>query len=292
MLRKALRWFGYAVAGLLVLLLLFLAWVWFASSRELTRTWEARAERLAAPTAAQLADAPRLAQVLGCVSCHGEGLRGRIMLDIPNVFEVWSPNLTLVATQASDQQLAAAIRQGIGIDGRGLVAMPSPQYSHLTNAEVAALVAFIRAQPRAGEATPATTLGPFGRIAFALGAVETGPRLMDDFRLDQPYDLGPEHAAGRHIAAIACTECHGADLTGDGPGGGGGAPGLARAGAYDLGQFATLMRSGRPPDGRDLGLMREVAVQNFSHLTDEEIARLHAYLVARAERVPEPPAER
>ena len=287
MLRKALRWFGFALAGLLVLLLLLAAWIWFASSRELARGWEARAERLAPPTAAQLADGPRLARALGCISCHGEGLRGRIMLDIPNVFQIWSPNLTLVAARASDQQLAAAIRQGIGVDGRGLVAMPSPQYSRLTDAEVAALIAVIRAQPRGGHTTPATALGPFGRIAFALGSVETGPRLMEEFRLAQPYDLGPAYAAGRHLSAIACAECHGADLAGDGPGGGGGAPGLAIAGAYDLEQFRALMRAGRPPDGRDLGLMREVALANFSHLTDEEIAALHAYLAARAERVPE-----
>lgn len=287
MLRNVLRWLGYVLAAILALLLVGAAWIWFASSRELGRTHEARPEPLAAPTPAQLADAPRQARVLGCFSCHGEGLRGAVMLDIPNVFTIWSSNLTEVAARATDQELAQAIRQGIGADGRGLIAMPSPQLSRLSDAEVAALIAVIRAQPRAGEPTPRSTLGPFGRVALVTGAVETGPALVERFRVREPYDLGVEHEAGRRIAAIACAECHGADLAGDGPGGGGGAPGLAIAGAYDLDRFRVLMRAGRPPDGRDLGLMREVALANFSHFTDAEIARLHAYLAARAERVSE-----
>lgn len=287
MARKLLRWLGYGLVVLLVLLLLAAAWIWFASSREIGRSYQAKAENLVPPSAAQLADAPRLARVLSCFSCHGEGLRGRVMLDIPNVVKLWAPNLTELAARATDQQLAAAIRQGIGVDGRGLIAMPSPQYSRLTDAEVAALIAAIRAQPRGGEATPSVQLRLFGRIGLATGGFETAPALVEDFRARQPLDLGPEHAAGRHIAATTCAECHGADLTGNGPGGGGGAPNLMIAGAYDLDQFRTLLRTGRAPHGRDLGLMGELARQDFRHLTDTEIARLHAYLQARAERVPQ-----
>ena len=287
MARRVLRWLGYGLAAILVLALLFAGWVWFASSREIGRGHEARAEALARPTPQQLADAPRQARLLGCFSCHGEGLRGRVMLDIPNVIELWSPNLTELAARASDQQLAAAIRQGIGVDGRGLLGMPSPQYSRLSDGEVAALITVIRGQPRGGEATPTVRLGPIGRFALATGQVETGPPLVQEFRIRQPYDVGPEHAAGRRIAAVACAECHGADLAGDGPGGGGGAPGLALAGAYELDQFRTLLRTGRAPHGRDLGLMREVAQQNLRYLTDSEIAQLHNYLRARAERVPQ-----
>lgn len=42
------------------------------------------------------------------------------------------------------------------------------------------------------------------------------------------------------------------------------------------------MREGVPLDGRELGLMKRVAVGRFSHFTDEEIAALHAYARARA----------
>ena len=66
---------------------------------------------------------------------------------------------------------------------------------------------------------------------------------------------------------------------------------LSIAGAYDLDQFRTLLRTGRPPSGRDLGLMARVARQDFSHLNDAEIAQLYQYLRARAERVQDPPVE-
>ena len=287
MVRKLLRWVGYIVLAILVLLLIAAGWIWFASSREIGRSYETRAETLVRPTAAQLADAQRRARVLSCFSCHGEGLRGALMLDIPNVLKLWAPNLTEVAARSTDQQLAAAIRQGIGVDGRGLIAMPSPEYSRLTDAEVAVLIAAIRAQPRGGERTPPVQPRIFGRITFATGGFETGPALVEQFRARPPLDLGPEHSAGRHIAATACAECHGADLTGNGPGGGGGAPSLVLAGAYDQDQFRTLMRTGRAPHGRDLGLMGELARRDFRHFTDAEIAQLHAYLQARAERVPQ-----
>ena len=285
--RTLLRWLGYLVLVLLILLLLAAAWIWFASSREIGRDHTAAPETLARPSATQLADAPRLARVLSCFSCHGEGLRGGVFLDIPNVVKLWAPNLTEVAARATDQQLAAAIRQGIGVDGRGLIGMPSPEYSRLTDSEVAALIAAIRAQSRGGVPTPPVQARIFGRIALATGGFQTAPALVADFRARQPADLGPDHAAGRHIAATTCAECHGADLTGNGPGGGGGAPSLMIAGAYELDQFRTLLRTGRAPHGRDLGLMGELARQDFRHLTDAEIAQLHAYLQARAERVPQ-----
>ena len=282
--RKLLRWLGYGLAAIAGLLLIAAAWIWFASSREINRAHAATPERLARPTPEQLADAPRQARILGCFSCHGEGLRGRLMFDEPGLAQVWAPNLTEIAARASDQQLAQAIRQGIGIEGRPLFVMPSAMYSRLSDGEVAALIAIIRAQPRAGGPTPRVGFGPLGRFGIATGRLRSAHAMMEDFRVNEPFDVGAEHSTGRRLAATGCSECHGADLTGtDGPPQP--APDLTIAGAYDLEQFRTLLRTGRPPDGRDLGLMAEVARNDFSHYTDEEIDQLHAYLRARGERV-------
>jgi hypothetical protein len=53
-------------------------------------------------------------------------------------------------------------------------------------------------------------------------------------------------------------------------------------GSYDLPEFTRLLRTGIGVDGKEHGLMSEVAKARFRHFTDEEIAGLHAYLVARA----------
>ena len=283
--KRALRWAGYALAAVFVVLLLFAAWVWFASGRVLGATHEARPERLAAASAAQRADAERQARILGCVSCHGEGLRGRMMFDGGPFAKVWAPNLAALAPRISDQQLAQGIRQGIGHDGRALFVMPSPMYSRLSDQEVSALIGWIRSLPAQGEATPPIQWGPVGRVVVALGKFEPVMARIETFRTRQPFDTGPAQAAGRRIAANVCSECHGADLTGGEPAPDVHAPDLALVGAYDAAQFTRLMRTGRPPNGRDLGLMREIAENDTSRMTDEEIAQLYAYLHARAERV-------
>jgi cytochrome c553 len=284
--RKLLRWVGYGVALLLGLALLAAAAVWIISWRAISYTAAPAPERLVRPSAAQLADAERQARILGCVSCHGEGLRGHRMFHEPGVATVWAPNLTEVAARASDQQLAQAIRQGVGADGRPLWIMPSGLFSRLSDGEVAALIAYVRSRPRGGAQVPGTYVGPLGRLGIVLGRFEPAPATLERFRTTYPIDAGAEHRAGRRLAANACAECHGPELGGGTPGPDAAAPDLAVAAAYDLGQFRTLMRTGVPPGGRDLGLMRRVARQDFSHLSDAEIAQLHAYLRARAVRMP------
>lgn len=283
--RKALRWFGIGLGGLLALVMLAALVILIWSETILRRDYAPAAETLPAPGAAELAEAPRLARVLGCLSCHGEGLKGKLMFDAPGVAKVFAPNITEVAAKATDQQLAAGIRQGIGHDGRALFVMPSPMYSRLDDRETAMLVAWIRTLPRVEGQTKGLSVGPIGRLGLVLGTVRTAPEAVAEYRTQVPIDLGPEHRAARHLAAIACSECHGPALMGGSAGPDEKAPDLRVTAGYDLGQFRALMRTGRPPDGRDLGLMTTVGKDDFSHLTDAEIDSLYEYLVARAKRL-------
>ena len=284
--RKLLRWLGYMLGGIIILLLLFAAWAWFVSARVLSRVHEARPEQLAQPTAAQSADAARQLRVLGCANCHRRGLEGGLVFDGPPVATVWAPNLTELTPGLSDQQIAAAIRQGIGHDGRALLIMPSSTYSRLSDQEVTALIAEIRRTPRSGGHIAPIHVGPLGRVLLAIGAIEPEVELMEDYRVRLPFDTGAGEAAGRRLAEITCAACHGPDLTGGTQQGDEAAPpDLAIAAAYDPAQFRTLMRTGVPPGGRDLGIMKEVAERDFANFTDVEIGQLHAYLRARAERV-------
>ena len=73
-----------------------------------------------------------------------------------------------------------------------------------------------------------------------------------------------------------CTECHGEDLRGS-------AvdmviPDLAAVAAYPLEEFRKLMRTGVPLDGRELGMMADVATGRFAQFTDDEIGDLHSFL--------------
>lgn len=281
---KVLRWAGYAVGLLLVLILIAAAAVWLLSAQKLGASGTHKPIRLAAATPAQLADGPRQLHVLGCLTCHGDGLRGDLFLDQPKLAKIYAPNLTAVAAKASDEQLARAITQGVGTDGRALVIMPSMTYARLEDGEVAALIAAIRALPKVGEATPPRRVGPLGRIGLVTGKFHTQPEEVAEYARMLPIDLGAQHARGRHLVASNCAECHGPDLSGGEPEGIK-APDLTIAGAYDLPAFTTLMRTGVPPGGRKLKLMGSVASKDLSHLTDAEIKQIHDYLAARAQRL-------
>jgi cytochrome c553 len=287
--RKAVRWLGWAAAGLLLLALLFAAWVWFASWRVLAATHEAAPERLPAVNAAQLAEGGRQARILGCHSCHGEGLRGRMMFDAPHVVRVWAPNLVELAARSSDQQLAQAIRQGVGHDGRALYFMPSALYSRLNEAEVAALIAHIRSLPNGGERLADLEWGPIGRFVLATGGIPAQRDLLADYRARLPFDAGPATAAGRRLVSIQCADCHAPDISGGEPMPGVHSPGLSIAGAYSREQFRALMRTGRPPGGRELRMMTEAALNDLRHYTAAEIDQIYDYLQARAQRVTDPP---
>src|SRR5438874_6532206 len=141
---KVLRWTAYVVGSLLVLLLVAVAATWLFGGRKLAAQGTAKPEHLAAPTAAQLADAPRQLVVLRCIGCHNKGLRGGLFFDEPHVAKIYAPNLTAVAARATVEQLAHAIRQGIGADGRSLVIMPSATFARLDDGAVATLIAAIR----------------------------------------------------------------------------------------------------------------------------------------------------
>ena len=53
--------------------------------------------------------------------------------------------------------------------------------------------------------------------------------------------------------------------------------------SYGLPEFTRPLRTGIGADGNEHGLMTEVARARFHLLTDQEIADLHAYLIARAQ---------
>jgi cytochrome c553 len=283
--KKMFKWIGLAAAGVAALAIAAIATIFLLSEQSIARRYEPNPERLPAPTPAMLQDAPRQARILGCVSCHGEDLQGRLMVEIPNVVRVHAPNLTEIASRSTDQQLAAGIRQGIGHDGRGLFVMPSAMYARLSDAEVSALIAHIRKLPRSEGATDGVTTGPIGRFAIVTGKLRPVPAKLEEFRTQAPIDLGSAHAAGRRLAANTCSECHGPALFGMAMEDGKVTPDLSMAGAYDLEDFRALMRKGRGAGGRDLGLMSEVSRNDFAHFTDDEIEALHAYLKARAERL-------
>jgi cytochrome c553 len=282
--RNPWSWVSRIAIALAGLILIAGGVIWGWSEAIVSRTHTASEETVrAAASPQQIVAGKRLAAITGCPDCHGGGLQGDIFVDMPYVARVHAPNLTLVAQQLSDAQLAQSIRQGVRPDGRALFAMPSEMYVHLRDDELAAVLAYLRSLPAGGAAMPPIEWRAVGRFALLVGELEPAPVLVAKARIKRPPDAG-EHPSGRHTALIACSECHGPDLGGlPGPFGAPGTPDLAIAAAYDVDAFRRLMRTGIARGDRQLGLMSTVARSRFSQLTDNEVDELHAYLKARAE---------
>lgn len=116
-----------------------------------------------------------LARIMDCGGCHTPGAfagkpdpsrylgGGDVGFAVPDLGVFFPPNLTSDAETGlgtwSEGDIVAAVRQGIRPDGRVLApAMPWHAYAALTDADAAALAAYIRSLP----ATPNRVPGPFG----------------------------------------------------------------------------------------------------------------------------------
>lgn len=282
--RRFLKWLGVGAGVIVGLALLAVAFVWIASERVMSRRYPVKPEPLPTPSAVALAAAPHLMTVMGCFSCHGEGMRGNLMFHEENVANVWAPNVPLIIKDMTDEQIAQVLRQGVKPDGTAVWIMPSKSMSRLTPEETAAIIAYLRTLPRAGKATPSVQLLPLGRIGVITRKFNPEPVHLPAYQAAEPDDLGPGTAPGRKMAGLICAECHGPALGGMKMEDGNNPPNLDVVGAYDLAAFTTLMREGKPIGGRDLGLMTAIAKENLTHLTDAEVGDLHAYLKARADK--------
>jgi cytochrome c553 len=247
------------------------------SARRLAADFDAPAAPLA--HAGDAARGERWSRILGCRGCHGAAFGGNLWEDIPLVGRLVASNLTLHRERYDDAQLARAVREGIGADGRRLLVMPADAFQHLDDALLADVIADVRAAPVAAGEDRRTWIGPGARLGLAIAPDHIGlfPFAPASQRLgDRRHE--DEIALGRFIAMVACAECHGLDLRGWAPEG---IPDLAIARAYGPADFRRLLSAGVALGGREVGLMSQVGRSRFAHLTDDEVAALKAFLDSR-----------
>ncbi len=231
---------------------------------------------LVTDVSARIAHGKRIADVLGCTGCHGAGLRGK------RFYELYASNLTRDVRKYSDAALIALLREGVRPDRRDVWGMPSEIFQHLSEPDVAALVAYLRGLPPAGPPTqPRLPFEPETRKLIAEGKFKPAAAFVRDTRSLGPADLGPWHALGRYITRVSCAECHGPELKGNSSD----TPDLIVVAAYSREEFERLMTDGTGKGNRKLKpLMAEVAKERVAHLTRHERDAVYAYLKARAEQ--------
>lgn len=277
--KKFLKWTGFVVAVLVGLLLLGIVWMYFASERALARTFTAvDSAALVVPADAEsIAEGERIAQLAGCQHCHGDALAGQLVDDIPNLVRLVAANASVALPEYSDEQLATLLRKGVKADGTSLLFMPSEMFRHLSDADLARIIAWLRTVPATPEGVQEKTeVRLIARMLLAKGDIQVSAAAIQ--RLPPGvggFDASDPVSHGKYLAMNFCTECHGQNLEGFDILG---APPLAVVKGYTLEQFAHLMKYGVPLGGRELRIMGSTSRGRFSRFTEKEVSALHAYL--------------
>jgi mono/diheme cytochrome c family protein len=277
--KRALNGSLSAAGAVLVIAVAVTAWVWFASEAHLKSF--ARPVAFVAPIpvdAASIAYGDHLVKTRGCRGCHGEDLQGQ---------QMWgyavAPNLAQLARRLSPAEFEAAVRHGIGDDGKALYSMPAFSFLRLRDSDLAAMIAYLRSVAVSAHDLPAPVLPWSIRLDIARGKDQAIAGFLGFVPpLKQAGDGAI--ARGEYIAMTTCIECHGFSLRADAPFEGGTAPDLVVIAGYDANAFAHLMRTGKALGERELPMMSGVARSRFVHFTDAEVRDLYSFLSDMAAR--------
>jgi mono/diheme cytochrome c family protein len=240
----------------------------------------------------KVAHGERIAELLGCNSCHAEEYSGvDFGAMIPIVEGLWATNISLTMPDMGDGELERLLREGVH-PAREIYVMPSKQSQFLSGRDMDALIAFLRTIQPAGEPTPLPPSGFEEAVTARLPddywrATEDGrPRSYHNSAEEAAYfaehtvpELGEEYGQGRMVVQTVCTACHGAAMDGVGEPAGD----IQGALEYDDAQFERLLRDGVGRDGRPIDMNWGLA-HTPGVLTDCELAGAIAYTRALARR--------
>jgi mono/diheme cytochrome c family protein len=225
----------------------------------------------------------------GCVDCHGANGAGREFVNDGQGLRLAGPNITpgegKVVARYTPEDWVRTLRHGVKPDGRPLFVMPSEDYNRFTDADLGALVAYVRSlPPQPGGATVLELSLPV-KLLYGFDAIEDAAQKIDHTL--PPATAVAEGVTVAHGAYVAnmCISCHGPGLSGgkipgtppDWAPASNLTPGDASAMTRykDAGQFVAMLRSGKRPDGTAVTVM---PFESLRELNDVDAQALYAYL--------------
>ena len=316
--KKVLKWVGIGLAGLIGLLTVGLGMVYFKTEARLNKVYELPRETVAIPTDSDsIARGKHIYQFRGCQACHGgtdeynplllqsqadgglphdiqdiDRLQGNVYMDDPAVGKVIASNLTSgqggVADQYTDETWVHAIRHGVRYNGKPLLFMPSSEFYFLSDADLGAVIAYVKSVPPVDNILPASQVSMTGRILMTLvPAVTFMPAEMIPHDATRPVTpvatVTPEY--GEYLTQ-SCKVCHGLTMSGGRipafPSSWPAAPNLTWGSGSALprwseAEFITAMRTGKRPQGQPIN-STYMPWTSFRYMDDLELKAVWVYL--------------
>ena len=229
----------------------------------------------------------------GCAECHGANGGGRVFIDDPNGMHAKSPNITTggVTAQYGEADWVRAIRHGVDPKGRALLVMPSEDYNRLTDADLGALVAYIRSLPPAPPTRAEIRFPAIVKALYGVGVIpDAASRINHSLPPSQPVAPAASAEHGQYVAQM-CMGCHGEHFSGgkipggppDWPAAANLTPGEGSAmPRYDSAEkFAAMMRTGKRPDGSAVAVM---PFETMKAINETDVQAIYAFLKTLAPR--------
>jgi mono/diheme cytochrome c family protein len=156
--------------------------------------------------------------IVACVNadCHGPDLGGGKTLEFGPLGKVTGPNISAGGLGAaySDGELVRLIRHGVKKDGRSVRFMPSHEINWLPDADLAAVISYLRTLPPSNKPNGPTELGLMAKIVDRLDLISLDvARHIDHANIEIAPPPAPTAAYGRFVVR-GCTGCHGERLSG------------------------------------------------------------------------------
>jgi len=286
--RKVLKWAGITLGSLVVIAVLAVLGLSFRGKSKAAAGSEPPVGTLTIPTdSATVVRGMHVARAIApCSACHGEKLEGKPFGTPAVLVAMAAPNLTRgrggIGAAYAPQDWDRAIRHGVAKDGRRLVIMPSEAYSHMSDADFSALVAYLTSIPPVDSTLPPRRIGLMGGTLIGLGAFPLSADVIDHGAVgaETTTPEAPTKEYGSYLVTLAtCKECHGVSLAGKKPGNGP-PPGpslIAHANTWTVESFRKTMRTGTTPEGRALDA-NQMPWPYYANLTDVELDAVWAYI--------------
>jgi cytochrome c553 len=268
------KWLKRIAMAFVAILVIAVATIYAASELRLRKTY---GSVLTAFDAKEFSfvpgEAERRAKTMMCLGCHGEA--GKILFEDKLLGRLVTPNLTKVIPEYTDSELERLIRRGIKKDGTAALAMPAATYANLADEDVAAVITFMRGRALLPDKEKAQSeWGPLGRVALALGKITYEADQVKTFKNDKtrPSDVGA------YLVGALCNHCHNLDSERDNGFGMKAPPLKAMVQSYTFDEFVTMINSGKGKGDRYMGVMSEVARDEFAYFSDAEKRAIYDYL--------------
>jgi hypothetical protein len=148
--------------------------------------------------------------------CHGADLGGGKTIEAGPIGVFTGPNVSEGGLGAaySDGELFRLIRNGLKKDGRSVRFMPSHEIGWLPDADIVAIVSYLRSRPAVQKPSGPTQIATFGKVLDRQDLfVADVARRIDHEKPELAGAPTPDARYGRFLAK-GCIGCHGEGLSG------------------------------------------------------------------------------